>query len=123
MVILLAATLLSVTIYQFWYVNSDLQENDDILFQTSTISALLEGAYDGNMTYGELKKHGDFGLGTFNGLDGEMAGLDGTFYQVKDDGIAYPVDDSIKTPFALVTFFEADKLNFLDDSLNYTQLK
>ncbi len=69
MVILLAATLLSVTIYQFWYVNSDLQENDDILFQTSTISALLEGAYDGNMTYGELKKHGDFGLGTFNGLD------------------------------------------------------
>ncbi|MCP8305275.1 MAG: alpha-acetolactate decarboxylase, partial [archaeon] len=48
--ILLAATLLSVAIYQFWYGHSDLQENDDILFQTSTISALLGGAYDGNMT-------------------------------------------------------------------------
>ncbi|MCP8305473.1 MAG: acetolactate decarboxylase, partial [archaeon] len=76
-----------------------------------------------NMTYGELKKHGDCGLGTFNGLDGEMIGLDGRFYQVKDDGIAYPVDDSIKTPFALVTFFEVDNTIFLDESLNYTQLE
>jgi acetolactate decarboxylase len=29
------------------------------------------------MTYEELSSHGDFGLGTFNSLDGEMVELDG----------------------------------------------
>ena len=47
------------------------------VFQNSTINALLEGVYDGSMTYGELRRHGDFGLGTFNGLDGEMIAFDG----------------------------------------------
>jgi len=59
------------------------QENRDVLFQTSTINALLEGVYEGEMTYKELKQHGDFGIGTFNGLDGEMIGLEGKFYQIK----------------------------------------
>jgi acetolactate decarboxylase len=85
------------------------QENEDVLFQTSTIDVLLEGVYDGEITYEELKRRGDFGIGTFNGLDGEMIGLDGKFYQVKADGGAYLVDDSMKTPFAVVTFFEPDK--------------
>jgi len=34
-----------------------------------------------------LKQYGDFGLGTFDGLDGEMIGLEGKFYQVKADGL------------------------------------
>ena len=50
------------------------------VFQNSTINALLEGVYDGSMTYGELRRHGDFGLGTFNALDGEMVAIDGDFY-------------------------------------------
>src|SRR4030065_28755 len=60
-----------------------LQKNEDIVFQASTISALLEGVYDGNVTYKDLKKRGDFGIGTFNSLDGEMIGLEGKFYQIK----------------------------------------
>ena len=50
-----------------------------VLFQASTIAALLEGAYDGDLTFAELAEHGDLGLGTFNGLDGEMIALDGAF--------------------------------------------
>lgn len=42
------------------------------LFQYSTLEALLGGVYDGEVTVGELLTHGDFGLGTFNSLDGEM---------------------------------------------------
>ena len=99
------------------------QKNKDVLFQISTIGALLEGVYDGETTYGKLKRHGDFGIGTFNGLDGEMIGLEGKFYQIKTDGIAYLVDDSIKTPFAVVTFFESDKSVLLDKIENYGQLK
>ena len=85
------------------------QKNEEVLYQTSTINALLDEVYDGNVTFKELKRHGDLGLGTFNNLDGEMIGLDGEFYQIKADGIAYPVDDLMKTPFAVVTFFEPDK--------------
>src|SRR5215208_7144909 len=56
------------------------------LFQTSTVDALLEGKYDGDVSFAELGARGDFGLGTLDALDGEMICLDGTFYQVKSDG-------------------------------------
>lgn len=81
----------------------------DIIFQASTITALSGGVFEGDLSVGELKKLGDFGLGTFNGLDGEMIELDGRVYQVKDDGVAYPVKNSMKTPFAAVTFFDTDR--------------
>ncbi len=84
-------------------------DEGDIIFQTSTIDALMKGIYDGDFTFGELKKHGDFGLGTLNGLDGEMIGLDGVFYQVRSDGEVLVVPDTARTPFAAVTFFEPDK--------------
>ena len=102
---------------------SYVQKNNDVLFQTSTINALLNGVYDGDISFQELKQYGGFGLGTVNALDGEMIGLEGKFYQIKADGIAYPVDDSMKTPFAVVTFFEPDKSALLDESINkYEQL-
>ena len=47
------------------------------IYQTSTMGALLGGVYEGDVTIGELLRHGDFGLGTFNRLDGEMLVLDG----------------------------------------------
>ncbi len=99
------------------------QRNEEVLYQTSTINALLDEVYDGNVTFGELKRHGDLGLGTFNNLDGEMIGMDGEFYQIKADGVAYPVNDSMKTPFAVVTFFESDKVDELGKSVSYEQLK
>src|SRR5215218_2166806 len=76
------------------------------LFQTSTIDALLDGNYEGDVSFVELEANGDFGLGTFDALDGEMVALDGSFYQIRSDGRAYPVDGQKKTPFAVVTFFE-----------------
>lgn len=80
-----------------------------VIYQSSTISALKEGRYTGDTSFGELKKHGDFGLGTVNGLDGEMIALDGSFFQVKADGNVYPLDDAAKTPFAVVTFLKPDR--------------
>lgn len=79
------------------------------LYQTSLMSALMAGIYEGEVTYGEIRKHGDFGLGTFNELDGEMVGFDGTFYQLRSDGSARPVTADQKTPFAVVTFFQAER--------------
>ena len=57
-----------------------------VLFQASTIAALIDGAYDGDLTFAELAEHGDLGLGTLNGLDGEMIALDGGFYRASVDG-------------------------------------
>ena len=76
-----------------------------VLFQTSTIEALLEGAYDGDVTFAELGEHGDLGLGTFDGLDGEMIALDGGFHRATIDGSIRPVLGEERTPFAVVTFF------------------
>jgi len=95
----------------------------DVIFQTSTIGALMEGVYDGNFTYGELKKHGDFGLGTLNDLDGEMIGLGGVFYQVKSDGKVSVVPDDARTPFAAVTFFEPDRSLTLTKTLGCNELE
>lgn len=76
------------------------------VFQASTVSALLEGVLDGQTTFAELLLHGDFGLGTFNALDGEMTALDGEFFQATSDGQVKPVDMTMKTPFAVMIFFE-----------------
>lgn len=95
----------------------------DTLVQVSTIEALLNGVYDGVLPIGELRRYGDFGLGTFEGLDGEMVGFDGNFYQVKADGIAYSVSDSMKTPFACVTFFDTDHKEKLPAGINFEQLQ
>jgi acetolactate decarboxylase len=91
-----------------------LGDEDQTVFQTSTVNALMQGASTGDMTMGELKTHGDFGLGTFDGLDGEMIELDGKVFQVRADGHAHPVEDSTRTPFATVSFFKADESARLD---------
>ena len=62
-----------------------------VLFQASTIGALLEGAYEGDVSFAELAEHGDLGLGTLNGLDGEMIALDGRFWRADVDGSIHPV--------------------------------
>ena len=72
------------------------------LYQTSTMAALLAGIYDGDLTISELLRHGDFGLGTFNHLDGEMVVLDGTCYHLRADGSASIAAGQDKTPFAAV---------------------
>ena len=93
-----------------------------LLFQTSTIQALMAGVYDGDLTFQALARHGDFGLGTFDALDGEMIAIDGAFYQIKADGRVYPVTGSMKTPFAEVTFFKPGMTHMIDMPLNYQQL-
>lgn len=84
------------------------------VFQYSTIDALLSGLYDGRMTIGELVKRGDFGLGTLNGLDGELVVLDGKAYHVKAGGDAVLLQSGSLVPFATVTRFDEDTIASLD---------
>jgi acetolactate decarboxylase len=75
------------------------------LYQVSTATALVEGIYQGAVTVGTLREHGDLGLGTFEDLDGEMAILDGHFFQVRSDGSVREVDENVLSPFAVITRF------------------
>lgn len=77
-------------------------------YQTSLLSALMSGVYDGETTIGTLARHGDFGLGTFNGLDGEMIVIDGAVYRLAGDGRASLADPEARTPYAAVIAFEPD---------------
>jgi acetolactate decarboxylase len=80
-----------------------LEVEHSTLFQVSTAGALVKGVYDGVVTVGELKQHGDFGLGTFDGLDGEMLALDGHVYQVQSSGTVSEPRDDARVPFAVIT--------------------
>jgi acetolactate decarboxylase len=72
------------------------------------MAALLDGVYDGDVTFGEIAEHGDFGLGTFSQLDGEMVAVEGQFYRLRADGTAKLVGPQETTPFAQVAFFYPD---------------
>jgi acetolactate decarboxylase len=82
------------------------EQEPHVLFQASTIGALLDGAFDGDLSFAELAEHGDLGLGTLNHLDGEMIALDGEFFRADVDGAVTPVAPEERTPFAVVTRFE-----------------
>ncbi len=111
-------------LYEIWQLrfSTSATENRETLFQISPFNVFSAGNYDGNTTYGELAEHGDFGIGTLNGLNGEMIALDGTFYQIPTDGKPRQIGAAEKTPYATVTFFEAERTIQVADALNYSEL-
>ncbi|MEK1831593.1 acetolactate decarboxylase [Priestia megaterium] len=92
------------------------------IHQTSTMIALLDGVFDGVVTYKDLAKKGDFGIGTFNQLDGEMIAFDGEFYHIAD-GKAAPIGEDAKTPFAIMTTFYEDISYRVEKEMNREQLE
>ena len=92
----------------------------EVLYQVSTIDALMQGVFDGVEPVADLKKRGDFGIGTFDALDGEMIVLDGIVYQAKADGHIYTAGDSQTTPFATVTYFDRDLAVTTNSPMNFS---
>lgn len=78
------------------------------IYQVALLQSLAQGHFDGMVTVGELKAHGDTGIGTFEGVNGEMIVLDGVVYQAIYDGSIVTPPDSETIPFSNVTFFETD---------------
>jgi acetolactate decarboxylase len=78
------------------------------LFQVSTSAALVEGLYQGAVRVSLLLHHGDFGLGTFIDLDGEMVMLEGVCYRISSDGVVTTVEEDRLVPYAVVTRFRPE---------------
>ncbi len=95
----------------------------DTVTQTSTIDALLAGVYDGTISCGELLGYGNFGIGTFDRLDGEMIVLDGKVYQVKADGLVYTPSPVLLTPFASVCYFAPEDRFGIEGPADYPAVR
>ena len=93
-----------------------------ILFQASTIGALLDGVFEGDVSFTELAEQGDHGLGTVNHLDGEMVALDGRFYRADVEGRIDELPGSERTPFAVVVSLDPDVDFHLDEAPDHDAL-
>ena len=86
-----------------------LNNADDSMYQVSLMQAFMHGDYDGVVTVEDFKKHGDIGLGTFEGVNGEMIVLDGVVYQAAADGSINVMADNETIPFGTITTFDEDE--------------
>ncbi len=93
--------------------------NANRIYFCSPVNALVEGIYQQRIPFTEIKQHGDFGLGTFDNLDGEMVMLDGEIYQITADGAAARVSDELLTPFSCVAFYQPVSHDSLDNACSY----
>ena len=75
------------------------------VYEHGTLASLMAGNMAGTITLKELLKHGSEGLGTFEGVDGEVVFLDGEVYQADSTGTVHHVTNlTITVPFATVHF-------------------
>lgn len=124
----LTAVLVAVVGLSAFYTGLQIQPNPtaeadkDALYQLTPYNTFITGKYAGVMPYSELEKHGDFGIGTFDGLDGEMIAYNGEFYQIPSTGVPRRAEPTQLAPYATITYFHADR-TFIVSGLNYTQLK
>ena len=80
----------------------------NVLYQVSLLQGLTYGDYYGSVAIGELKQHGDTGIGTFNRLNGELIMLDGKVYRAAGGGNIEAVTDDETTPFAVAAFMDVN---------------
>lgn len=93
------------------------------VYLCSPVNALVEGLYEQKIAFTELLAHGDFGLGTFDQLDGEMVMLDGRVFQVDSTGQVRRVAIDALTPFACVTFYKPMSTDTIAERLSWPQFE
>lgn len=94
-----------------------------LVYQVGTIRSLLTGVYEGDLRFDELAHYGDFGLGTFDAVNGEMIALDGHYFRIDAMGHAHPVEPQMKSPFAVITHFHAKDELYIHEALDFAGLK
>jgi acetolactate decarboxylase len=97
--------------------------NANRVYLCAPVNALVEGLYEEKIPFTQIKQHGDFGLGTFDDLDGEMVMLDGQIYQIAGTGQVHRVDEQAWTPFACVTFYRPLTKDRLEAEMSYADFQ
>ena len=83
-------------------------QDKETVYQVALLQSLTMGYFDGTISVKDLKTYGDTGIGTFEGLNGEMIVLDGVVYQADENCKIHVMGDKVTVPFSNVTFFEKD---------------
>ncbi len=93
------------------------------MYQVSTLQALSMGYTRPVVTVGELLEHGNIGLGTFEGVNGEMILIDGHCYRADEEGNVVEIPSGTGVPFASVTFLQDERRTVLPASGTADALK
>lgn len=93
------------------------------MYQVSTLQALAMGYTRSVITVGDLRAHGDIGLGTFEHVDGEMIMVDNTCYRAIEDGSVEKAPDTMGVPFASVAPMVGSRTFAVDPMPNIDTLK
>lgn len=101
------------------WMNMCLAQQSDAIHYTSLNTAIYLGQYDGSQSAGDLKKFGDFGVGSEERLASEFIMLDGKMYSIPVSGKASAINPKAKIPFAAVKFFKAEKTVTIKRSLTF----
>ena len=80
-----------------------------VLYQHGTLGTLMAGLLEGTATIDELLKHGDSGLATLTGSNGEVIFINGEAYHANEKKEFVKLKGDELTPFATITKFEADE--------------
>ena len=92
------------------------------MYQVSTLQALALEYTKSVVDVEGLKIHGDTGLGTFEGVDGEMIMLEGHCYRAKENGEVEEAPDDMGVPFASVCNYRNGKSFELGEILSLEDL-
>jgi acetolactate decarboxylase len=89
------------------------------IWQLSPIATFETGEYDAAATVGEVRTHGNLGLGAAASLDGEMILLNGQFWRFAANGQVVPAPNTLGMPFAEVTEWSGGTEMTLAPGLTY----
>ncbi len=98
-------------------------QDRETIYQVALLQSLTQGYYDGIIKVSELKEHGDIGIGTFEGVNGEMIVIDGKVYQALGDGTVQEAADDETVPFSNVSFFDSDTTLDMKDIADMASFK
>lgn len=85
---------------------------NNVLYQHGTLGTLMAGLLKRNASIDELLEHGDLGIATLTGSDGEVIILNGQAYHANEHKEFIELKGNELTPYATVTKFTADTTYF-----------
>jgi acetolactate decarboxylase len=98
-------------------------ESNNTVLQISTVSALEHGVFYPVTTVGELKKHGNHGVGAFEHMDGELILLDGKAYNGMYSGKVVLMDDNAPITYGAISSFKPNTTVSLQNIPSYAGLQ
>jgi len=102
---------------------AQVSEPKGTMFQVSTVTGLERGLFYPVTTVGQMKQHGNIGVGAFEGMDGELLIVDGQAYNAMYSGKVVSVEDNTPIVYGAAAFLNADRTGSLQNIASYEQLQ